>query len=259
MNTLFINNRQQQSIAVLVEHPMRQRGVAVVMHGLGGRKEQAHLQCIAETLREQGYTVVRFDTTNATGASGGDYYHATASNYYHDLEDLIAWAATQSWYQEPFILVGHSLGGLCTALFAENNPAKVYALAPIATVVSGSLLIQAWQQKDPQRFALWQQQGWQEEVSRSRAGLVKRLAWAFVDDVAQYDLLPLASSLTMPVLLLVGEADDITPLATQQLLYEQLSGCKELHLIAHAPHTIQDPIQLQKVALLLQQWLRRIA
>ena len=41
------------------------------------------------------------------------------------------------WYGEPFVLVGHSLGGISTALFAENYPDKVKALAPISTVVSG--------------------------------------------------------------------------------------------------------------------------
>src|SRR3990172_5193273 len=134
MQKVFIKNRRGLKISVLVETAENQKGLAFVMHGLGGYKEQPHLETIAKLFKENGYTVVRFDTTNTIGESEGNFEDATITNYYEYLEDVIKWSGTQKWYMEPFVLVGHSLGGISTALFAENYPEKVKALAPISTV-----------------------------------------------------------------------------------------------------------------------------
>ena len=117
----FIKNRKGQKIAVLVEQQKNQKGLAFVMHGLGGFKEQPHIQVFAEAFLDNGYTVVRFDTTNTFGESDGNYEEATTTNYYEDLEDVIEWAKSQSWYEESFCLSGHSLGGICL-LYTSPSP-----------------------------------------------------------------------------------------------------------------------------------------
>lgn len=48
MEKLFIKNRKDQKVAVLVEGEGNTKGLAFIMHGLGGFKEQAHLQVMAE-------------------------------------------------------------------------------------------------------------------------------------------------------------------------------------------------------------------
>lgn len=154
MQKVFIKNRKDQKVAVILEEAEAQKGLAFVMHGLGGFKEQAHLEMIADLFKENGYTVVRFDTTNTIGESDGNFEDATVTNYYEDLEDVIKWSEAQSWYKEPFVLIGHSLGGISTALFAENYPEKVKALAPISTVVSGVLLTEAHKRFSPEEFKI---------------------------------------------------------------------------------------------------------
>jgi len=153
MEKLFIKNRKGENISVLVDRNEKKKGLAFVMHGLGGFKEQDHVATFADAFKEKGLTVVRFDTTNTLGESGGKYEDATITNYYEDLEDVIKWAQEQEWYQEPFALSGHSLGGICTALYAENYPVKVLALAPISTVVSGKLSVEAHERFEPEDFA----------------------------------------------------------------------------------------------------------
>src|SRR3989338_7140177 len=139
MKEFFIKSRTGKRIAVILEGEEKRGPLAFVMHGLGGWKEQPHIKTFADAFLDNGFTVVRFDTTNTFGESDGKYEDATTTNYYEDLEDVIAWAGGEPWYLEPFWLAGHSLGGICTALFAEKFPEKVATLAPISTVISGKL------------------------------------------------------------------------------------------------------------------------
>ena len=236
---LAIKNRKGQKIVVLVEEAINQKSLAFVMHGLGGFKEQSHVQTFSDAFRENSYTVVRFDTTNTFGESDGKYEDATITNYYEDLEDVIAWASGQSWYQESFCLIGHSLGGICTALYAEKHPEKVKALAPISTVVSGKSSAQA--AKHQKYMEEWRRTGWREYRSETNPNRIKRLPWSHMEDRLKYDLLPEVGNLTMPALMIVGEYDDSTPPEHQKILFDKLPGKKELHIIrggaAHLPRS----------------------
>ncbi len=171
---------------------------------------------------------------------------------------MIKWAGTHEWYQEPFVLAGHSLGSICIALFAENYPGKVKAIAPISTVVSGKLSVEAHERYKPEEFKKWQQTGWKEEESRSKPGVLKRLRWSHIEDRLKYDLLPRVSKLTIPILLIVGENDTSTPTEHQKILYDVLPGKKELHVIKGAPHTFRDSAHLAEIKKIFNQWIVKL-
>lgn len=260
MSKLFIQNRKNQKIAVIVEQAAEQKGLAFVIHGLGGFKEQPHIQTIADVFAAHDYSVVRFDTTNTLGESDGDMADATMTNYFQDLEDVIAWARTQAWYQEPFVVAGHSLGAMCVALFAEKNPEKVKAVAPVSTVVSGALILEAQKQREPEVVKEWEKTGWLAKESNSKPGVIRHLKWDHVLDRLQYDLLPEAGKLIMPVLLVVGELDESTPLEQQKIFYNALPmGAKELYIIKSAPHTFRDKAHLEEIRAIFDRWLKKLA
>jgi len=248
---LYIKNRKDQKISVLVE-AQKSNGLAFVMHGLGGFKEQPHIQVIADAFAENGYTVVRFDTTNSIGESEGEYKDATTTNYYEDLEDVIKWASGQKWYREPFILAGHSIGAMCICLYAEKFPGKVKALAPISTVVSGKLSMETGNKKE------WQETGWLIEESKSKPGVIKKLPWSHMEDRLKYDLLSKAEKLTMPVLMAVGENDNITPLRHQKILYKVLPGPKELYVVKKSGHTFRKEDELNELKKIFDSWIKKI-
>ena len=236
MKNLKVKNRKGQNIAVLLEETQNSKGLVFVMHGLGGFKEQKHIVAFADSFKNKNFTVVRFDTTNTFGESEGNYENATLTNYFEDLKDIIQWGKTQPWYKEPFYLVGHSLGGISIILYAEMFPGELKGLAPISTVVSGKLSIEA---QGKENIDKWKKTGWREEKSESIPGLVKRLKWSHIVDRLKYDVLPEVNKLTMPVLLIVGDKDDSTPPEHQKLLYNKLSGKKELHIIKNADHNFR--------------------
>lgn len=250
-------NRHGLKVVTLVEQAKPQKGLAFVMHGLGGFKEQDHIQVMANVLHRQGYTIVRFDTTNSFGESGGSYEDATVTSYKTDLEDVIEWASQQSWYQEPFALAGHSLGGFCPLLYAEEHPEKVLALAPIATVVSGQMSLDYKLEHDPESINNWQETGWQTTPSKSKPGTFKRLKWSHMADRLKYDVLPNVSKLAMPVLLVVGSEDTSTPPEHQELLFSKLSGPKEIHVIKGMRHTPYEKIHLAEFERIFTGWVGR--
>jgi pimeloyl-ACP methyl ester carboxylesterase len=254
----FIRNREDKKLCVVVEGPKVPGKLAFVMHGLGGNKDQPHIRAMAEAFLEAGYTVVSFDTTNTFGESDGQYENATITNYYTDLEDVIEWAGTQVWYTEPFALCGHSLGGISTALYAESHPTMVLGLAPISTVISGKLSFETHAMfPDLESLEEWKQDGIQ--ITKSHDGSRdKRLKWSHMEDRLKYDLLPHTDSLTMPVILIVGEKDDRTPPVHQQKLYEKLPGQKELHIIEGALHSFYESSQRAELTQLLKLWIEKL-
>lgn len=256
MEKFFITNRKGQKISVLLEVHPQQRGLAFVMHGLGGFKEQPHLVAVSTVFAEAGYTVVRFDTTNTSGESDGAYEDATVTNYYQDLEDVLAWAATQQWYQEPFVLFGHSVGAMCVALYAQNHLEKIKALVPCATVISGTLSMQTKKFLETEKE--WRATGWRITQSESKPGLVKRLRWSHMEDRLRYDLLLSVHKLTMPTLMIVGETDDATPPEHQKIFFNALPGPKELHIIPDAPHTFHDESHLAQLAHIVRFWIQKL-
>ena len=255
MEKIFIKNRKGDKIAVLLEKSADQKELVFLMHGLGGFKEQEQLDAFSEAFQEKGFSVVRFDTTNTLGESDGDYENATTTNYFEDLEDVISWSKSQKWYQEPFWLAGHSLGGMCTALYAEKYPEKVKAIAPTSAVVSYELFRQA---NSEEHLRNWEETDWRIEQSRSKPGVVKKLRWDFVEDLEKYDLIPNVKNLTMPVLLLVGELDTLTPSSDQGILYENLPGPKELHIIKGAEHTFREKEHLDEIKQIFLEWIEQV-
>lgn len=253
MQKLNIKSRKGKSIVVLVEKAQNPKGLAIVMHGLSGNKEQPHIATFADAFKEKGYTVVRFDTTNTFGESDGRYEDATVTNYVEDLDDVIVWTKTQPWYIEPFVLAGHSLGGISIILYAEKHPGEVKGLAPISSVISGKLS----QEVNKERPILkdWEKTGWRIEKSSTSPTGIKKLPWSHMLDRLKYDVLPDAYKLIMPVLLIVGDKDEDTPYQHQKLLFNKLPERKEIHVIKNTPHTFIDKSHLAEVKQLFLNWI----
>lgn len=248
-----IKNRKGENIAVTLEEIDNASGLAFVMHGLGGFKEQPHIRTIANAFKGKNYTVVSFDATNSFGESDGDYMDATATNYYEDLEDVIEWAKSSSWYKEPFVLAGHSLGGLSVSLFSEKYPSLVRTLMLLSAVISGEL----WKNiQDTKVLESWEQEGiWNRGESVSKPGTMKILKWSFAENIMNYDLLRSVKKLVMPILMIVGEKDATTPLFHQKILFEKLPGKKELHVIEGAEHVFRAKEHLDEINKILLVWL----
>ncbi len=257
MQKYFINNRHGLKIAIVADRPWFSRGTVLVMHGLDSHKDAKQVSLCAKIFRSYRYTSVRFDATNSIGESGGDIKQASISTYFDDLEDVLAWMHVQPWFRRPLILAGHSLGGLCTSLYAERNPDNVAALLPMAPAVSGAFLLDAVEKRYPEEVKRWRDTG--EIVLGEHVPLHIRICFPeSVDDFMRYDLLPQAPAISMPSLFIVGENDWLTPPNSTKILYENVSGKKEIHVIPGAPHTLREKEHLNKAEEIMSAWVKNL-
>ncbi len=174
--------------------------------------------------------------------------------------DVISWGKNQDWYNEPFVLAGHSLGGYAVAKYSEDYPNEVKAVFPFALVVSGNLSYEANKKYNSDALGVWEETGWREEFSNSKPGLLKRLPWSHMQERFKHDLIPLAHNLTMPVLFVVGENDKSCPPDQEKMLYDALPGNtnNEFHVVPGASHTFRNQIDLDNLKEILDNWIKKI-
>ncbi len=238
MSKITIKNRHGLKLVIRVDVPESPKKLVFIAHGQGGHIEQKHIQAFADAFLENGFRVVRFDATHSIGESEGDIMDVTYTSYIEDLEDVINWARTQSWFQQPFALCGHSMGGTSTAWYAENHPSEILCIAPISAVINFRVYNDYKQAHDPGFMNEWEKKGYFESVSRSKPGVIKRVGWGVVEDLKKYDLLVNASRLTMPVLLMAGDQDTTTPYEQQLLFFSRIPSLKKkIVKVSHAEHS----------------------
>jgi len=250
-----LTNRKGKRLVVQIDPEKYTDKLVFIAHGLGGFKEQPHIQTFTEAFLENNFTVVRWDMSSSIGESEGSIENATLTDYYEDLEDVISWAEKQIWYREPFMLSGHSIGSAGAIVFATKHPNKVNGLAPISAFLSGRSYFEF--KKD--EVGEWKKKGFMLEASTSKPGVVKKLSWSFMEDALRYNLVDAAEKLTLPVLLIVGSEDQGTPYKDQKQFFENLSSKqKELHVIKGAQHTFYDRKHLAKIKEIMKKWIKKV-
>jgi alpha-beta hydrolase superfamily lysophospholipase len=247
------NNRDGVEIVGTLDLVRPPKGLAFIAHGLSGSRKEPQITEFAKACNEAGYSSIRWDAANTLGESGGDLKYANVTSYHSDLEDVIAWAKSQDWYQQPFVLMGHSLGGISVGLYAEEHPEHVKGLAPLSTVVSGKLSKQTKIMRGID-MDQWKRDGYFEEPRQTAPG-TKKVYYSELEDRLRYDLLPHADKLTMPLLFIVGSEDDGTPEEHQRLLMNAAtSSKKEIHVINGAKHSFIEHGHLDQVKKIIVKW-----
>lgn len=189
----------------------RGKGLVIIMHGLGGTKDQPTVQKLASGF--EGKTVVCFDSVFTVTQKYNGFANANYSHYALDLEDFIAFCASQSWYEEPFILAGHSLGGFACVKYAQKYPDKVNGLVLAAPAVDGSLRLANM------RTAELDASG--EYLFETYYAGLQPINWPqFKTDALNQTVLD--EVVEVPTLLLVAQDDSVVPLEFHKKLLEVL-------------------------------------
>jgi esterase/lipase len=257
---LFIKNRKKEKIAVIIEEPKNSIGLAFVMHGRSGFKEQKQVQILARACKKNKYTTIRFDTTRSRGESAGKVEDTTFTFFYQDLEDVIKWAQKQKFYQEPFILIGCSIGATAVLIYNIKNKKKVKALAPISVATTGDLLREKYVKHKSQELKEWKEKGYISRKSESKPGIIKINFYFYLDTIQKkYNLIDKIDKIKVPVLLVVGSKELPWNIKYNQKIYQKLKSSKELHIIENAPHTLRAKTHLKQLYEISNKWLKKLS
>lgn len=246
MKKFEIKNRYNLKIVGEILEPENSKGLAFVLHGLGGYKEQAHIKLIADTFYSKNFTVINFDATNSVGESEGKYEDATLGKHYEDLVDVIAWSKTQDFYQVPFILSGHSMGGYAVLGYAEDYPEEVKGVFSFAPVISGEFSLEA-EKRYRDRWIDWQKTGWVKIESISNPHLDLKLPWSHIEERFNHDLFKHYNNLKIPIALILGDKDEYCPADQQKIFFDKLNCEKDLYIVENAPHTFRTEEDLNEL------------
>lgn len=257
MKKLTLKNRKDQTIVGDLEQPQGDiRGTCIVQHGWGGHRNKATIQAIKNAFLESGFQTFNFDTTNSFGESDGDFEKSTLGLHAEDLADVVKWSQEQDWFIGPLALTGHSKGGYAVMKYAEEHPDEVSYLVPVAPVISGKLSFEANQKYNKEEFEKWQKEG--VLIRTGSEGDTKVQHWFQMEERLNHNLLPKASNLTMPILIVVGSEDTSCPAEHQQIMIDAIpSEQKELTIISGAPHSFHKKSEQEECMEIIKSWLTK--
>ncbi|MEZ6209219.1 MAG: alpha/beta hydrolase [Candidatus Paceibacterota bacterium] len=255
MEKLELKNRKNQKIVGVLEIPEDNIvGTCIVQHGWGGHKNKATVQTIKNSFLESGFQTFNFDTTNSFGESDGDFEKSTLGLFYEDLEDVVKWIQNQKWFVGPVALTGHSKGGYSVIKYAETYPEEISYLVPIAPVVSGKLSFEKYEKNKPEEFKKWKETGIRIRIGKE--GNTRKEHFFQFEERLNHDLIPKASNISMPVLIVVGSEDESCPLEHQEILFNAILGTnKTLKIIKGAPHSFNETYEQEECKSIIKEWL----
>lgn len=193
------------------------RGAVVILgHGLTGNKDRPMLVDLADALSDEGFASLRFSFAG-NGASQGKFAEATISKEVGDLQAVIDAVATEH-PGRLLVYVGHSMGAAVGVSVAAKDK-RLAALVSLAGMVQTREFVEReFGGLTPGEDCMWDEANCPLSVE-------------FVDNLTQIsDLTELARTVTIPWLLVHGDADDVVPIADSRLLEPLSDQCSILEM-----------------------------
>jgi pimeloyl-ACP methyl ester carboxylesterase len=224
-------------------HPESAPGTArtvVICHGFKGFAQWAFFPYLARAIADSGMRAITFDFSGSGVGSDRlnfsqleEFTTNTFTQELTDLDQVIAEAQRRGWIENGFGLFGHSRGGGVAILHAANDT-RVRALATWAAISSTF----RWSDSD---VAAWRQRGY-TDIHNSRTGQNMRLGTQILDEVeklgkTRLDVAAATRRISVPWLIVHGEADETVPVSEAEFLKETSPGRATLWKVEGGNHT----------------------
>ncbi|HYE23312.1 MAG TPA: alpha/beta fold hydrolase [Candidatus Paceibacterota bacterium] len=240
-----ILNRHKKRMPATLRIPENARGTFVLLHGIGGWKDQRVMQSIIEPVFNAGYVVVTFDAADGANAPDANSMRGTTTGYREDLEDVIAYIEKESWYVGPLSLGGHSLGGLVAIEYTARHP-EIERLILAAPAIS-------WREY---RYILPVASLWLLYGKVRMPGPEMRNYWIgrpWLFDFITRDMKRLASKVTCPTLVVMGGRDGLVGTVRTHRSFASLFPRADFEVVPGATHTFHP--HEKELTATIKQWL----
>lgn len=210
---------------------------------MGGTKAES----LAAWARAAGRSFLRFDYYGH-GQSSGEFRFGTISRWRDD-----ALAVLDKLAEGPQILVGSSMGGWIATLLAQVRPERIAGMLLIAPAPDFTEAL-AWEQMSPDIRRQIIEQGFWMRPADEPYPITREL----IEDGRKNFVLDKALTLSAPVRILHGTADQDVPWQHGKRLLEVLNGDVTFTLVKDADHRMSSPQQLQLIERTLEGLLKDI-
>lgn len=248
MNRVTFKNTQGQELNGRIELPQNRKphSFAVFAHCFTCSKNLNAAVNITRELAKAGFGVLRFDFTGL-GESEGDF---SDSNFSGNVEDLIVAANfLKENYQQPSLLVGHSLGG-AAVIFAAAKLPSVKAIATIGAPSDPTHVRQLL--KDSEEEIL--KNGKATVVLEGRPFVIKK---QFLDDLSNNSLDSVVKNLNKALLILHSPQDRIVNIKNADDLYRNAQQPKSFISLDGADHLLTTKNDAHYAGKLIGDWAKR--
>lgn len=231
---IFITNRKGLKLAINLSTDKTFDKLVFLMHGLGARKDYPHMQVMENIFFKHGFNVVNIDATNSNNNSDKSEESITFTGHYNDLEDVISWAKTQSFYKEHFALAGQSMGAVACALYAgQNKNVNVLILANFSWI-DGKV-----ESKNNRRREEIEEKGYYVQTSKStgKSFVIKQ---NYLDDLEKYNLTEYVKNITADTSVIIGMRDTEYHIKNGEKLYDLLKCPKQIFKLDGVPHDLAN-------------------
>ncbi len=210
------------------------RGV-VFSHGLFSTREGAKITGLACRIAGAGYNLLTFDFS-FSGESGGNIEDLSIFQEVRDLEAAVGFFQRRGI--DRLHLMGSSMGGLVSLLYASEKPRGIASIILIAAPLDvQKLLIHGAGIADPASLP--------EEGKTSIDGVFIRNG--FFREAMSIDAAGAAGKITAPVLVFHGARDAVVPVADAYRMMELLAGDRKLIVIADGDHQLTRPSDIDRL------------
>jgi alpha-beta hydrolase superfamily lysophospholipase len=242
----FCNGDGHQLAALLDRPDGPVRAVALFAHCFTCGKDNTTARRIAEGLKRQGISVLRFDFTGL-GASEGEFANTTFSS---NIDDLIAAANhLRRMLAAPVMLIGHSLGG-AAVLAAAHRIAEAQAVVSINAPFDPAHVIGLF----GNRVAEIEAKG---EVEVTLAGRPFPIRRTLLEDIAKQNLAARIGALHKALLVFHAPTDDTVGIENASHIFTAAKHPKSFISLPGADHLISRPSDAAYVADVMAAWAER--
>jgi putative redox protein len=245
---LKIENKKGHKLQAYLELPANQKPnyFAIFAHCFTCSSSLNAVKNISRALTNHGFGVVRFDFTGL-GRSEGEF---AESHFSANVDDLIAVNDfLKEHYEEPSLLVGHSLGG-AAVLVAASKLDNIIAVATVgapATVGHVKHLFSHGIDEVKEKGT----------VEVNIGGRPFKIDDEFVSDFDKTDLPEIVKSLRKPILILHSPIDTIVGVKNAEQLYHNAHHPKSFVSLDNADHLLSKPEDSLYVGDLIGTWVKR--
>lgn len=218
----------------------KSRHLLIVGHGVMGDKDNPLVSTLAREVANQGMSTLCFSFTG-NGYSEGRFADCTISKEIEDLQYILSSAVEQGWRP---IYAGHNMGAAVGVLSAAIDSRIEFLISLAGMVETQEFCRKEFQQVKQNNRSMWGDPAFP-------------LSDSFVKDMHEIkSILPRATGINIPWLLLHGTKDDVVPPIESQSLITNFRSTRDLVKIEGADHAFSGEYTNQLIEAVVE-WLAK--